>query len=122
MSQGNMIRLIEVLSASRFHAGQGSHWKFTGALFAVNYAKLLKSAVDKKVFFHDEQQLRAAILFVLEYLVRVLKGAAANNFYSKEVETAEKTVVALAQALSNGHELELPPVEYSEQDELKKLH
>ena len=122
LSQGNMIRLIEILSALRGHAGQSSRWNFTGALFAISYAKLLKTAVDKKVFFHGEQQLRSAIIFVLEYSSRVLKGANSANYHSKEIETLEKTLVALAQSLTNGYKLELPPIEYSEQGELNKLH
>ena len=121
LSQGNMIRMIDVLSAFRGHEGQASKWKFTGALFAVSYPKLFKTALDKKVFFHNEQQLRAAVLFLLGYLVRILNNALSKNYQGKEVETVEKTLVALAQSLTNGYKLELPPVEYSEQDKFNKL-
>ena len=122
LTQGNMIRLIEVLSALRVHENQSTRWKFTGALFAVSFAKLLKNAVDRKFFFHDEQQLHSAILFILGKSIRTLSNAASKNYHSKEIETLEKTLVALAKALTNGYKLELPLMEYSEQDKLNKMH
>ena len=122
LTQGNMIRLNECLSALRRHEGQSSRWNFTGALWAVSFAKLLKTAIDKKVFFHDEQQLRTAILFILGKSIRALNNAVSKNYHSAEIETTEKTLVALAQSLTNGYKLELPLVEYSEQDKFNKMH
>ena len=108
LTQGNLVRLIECLSGLRVHKGQCTHSDNTVTLFAICYARLLKTAIDKGVFFRDEKELRRAVLFVIDYSVVQLNKANNNNFHGKEVETLEKTLDALAQALINGYKLELP--------------
>ena len=121
LTQGNMIRLIETLSAFRHHEEQSSKWDFTRTLWTLSYVKLFKTAMDKKVFFHNDQELRATIMYLIESSIRTLRGADSKNYHGKEVESLEKTLIALAQSLTNGYKLELPPVEYSEQDNSNKL-
>jgi len=51
----------------------------------------------------------------------MLKSCYDKNMRTAEVMTLEKTIAALAQSLKNGCKLELPPMEYSEQDNIKKI-
>ena len=122
LSKGNMIRLIECLSAFRVHNQQATYWNSTYALTPVSWVKLLKSAWDKKIFIRNEREYRIAALRLLPSCANRLKEFCEKNVRTKEVETLEKTFFALVHSLENGCKLELPPVEYSAQDEIKKIH
>ena len=114
LTKGNLFRCVEPLSALRVHSEQGTFWKFTGALFAINYVKLFKTSLDRKVFFHTEEQIRTAMFFLFRYCLNQLQRAQAEKYHSAEIETLEKTFANLAQALTNNHKIELPKIEYSD--------
>lgn len=111
LTQGNMFRLAECLSSCRIHSGQDGKQISTIMSIPLNYTKLFKTAVDKKVFFHNEKDLRLAIFFLLGTFVGALSDLLSKDYYSKRVETLEKTFVALTQSLFNGYKFELPPME-----------
>ena len=122
LSKGNLVCLNECLSGFRQHAKQATYWSNTYALTPVAWVKLLKSAWEQKIFIKDERTLRVVIMRLISFATNRLKIFYAKNFTSKEVETLEKTFFALVEALSNGYKIELPPVEYSTQDTIKKIH
>ena len=110
-----MFRFTECLSGFRFHAGHAGGSPFVGVLLAVSYTKLLKDFMGRKIF-KNENELRSAIFFILDYDLKALRKAFAENYRGNSVETLEKYFAATAQALSNGYKLELPPGGYSEED------
>ena len=111
LTQGNLFMFAECLSAYRSHSDNDLKRISTIMSIPLNYTKLFKTAVDKKVFFHNEKDLRLAIFFLLDKSMYSLREALSANYHGKPVETLEKTFVALAQSLSNGYKLELPSVE-----------
>ena len=115
LSKGNMFRFSECLSSFRLHAGHAGGSTNVKVLLAVSYTKLLKDSMDKKIF-KNENELHAAMFFILNYQLQKLKEAFAKNYRGKSVETLEKYFAATAQALSNGYKLELPPRGYSEEE------
>lgn len=122
LTQGNLLFIYEPLSLQRFHEGIASGWSYTPPLVAIQWVKLLKSAWDRKIFLHTEDDLRRSILGWFEFpALRGLKLPLAKNYRGKEVATLERYFVMMSQALSNGGKLELLPVEYSEQDSVKKI-
>lgn len=122
LTKGNFVRLIDCLSACRCHEGQATNWKPMKALFVINYAKLLKTAIERKVYVNDKKHLRLAILFIMNKGIDVLREAILKNNQDKKIDTVEKILVVLAQSLTNGYKFELPSVEYTEQDELNLTH
>ena len=124
LTKGNFFRSAEILSAQRLHEGQGTHWENTGILFAINYIKLFKTALDKKVFFHTCAEKYSAVLFLINYSLRNLVTAHNKKFHSAEVETLEKYLAVLTQYLANGCDNmeQLPKIKYSEQDDFNKLN
>lgn len=122
LTQGNFFRCADILSAQRLHPEQGSRWQFTGVLFSINYVKLFKTALDRNVFFHNDEQIYSAMMFLFNYCLQNLKAAHEKKYRCTEVSTLEKTFANLAQALTNGYKFELPEMKYSEQDALNKMH
>ena len=122
LTQGNLYFIYEALSCYRAHEEIASGWVYTPPLVAIQWAKLIKAAWDEKIFIKTEKDLRTSILGWFTFpALRGLKLPLMNDYHGKEVETLEKYFVMMAQALSNGYKLELPPVEYSEQDAIKKM-
>ena len=122
LTQGNLFWCAEPLSFYRSHEGQGSHYNYTGALWSISFAKYVKIAWDSKIFIKTEDDFRKIVAAKLSYCVNHLRNAYHNNYRSAEVVSLEKTIEAMAQSLYNGCKLDLPKVEYSEQDELNKLN
>lgn len=123
LTQGNLYFIDEVLSCYRHHEKIASKWIYTPPLVAAQWAKLIKVAWERKVFFRTEKELRASILAWFNYpALRGLQVPLEQDYHGKEVESLEKVFVAMSQALSNGYKIDLPPMEYSEQDEYKKIH
>ena len=122
LSQGNLFFINEILSCYREHDEIATTWAYTPPLAAIQLAKLTKSAWERKIFLKTENDVRKSILSWFKFIGwRGLKLPLEKNYHGKEVETLEKYFVTMAQALSNGYKLELPPVEYSEQDAIKKI-
>ena len=122
LSKGNLFFINEPLSCCRVHSGIASHWVYTPPLSAIQWIKLIKSAWEQKIFLRTEKDIRQSILAWFKYFVeRGLELPLARGYHGKEVQTLEKYFVTMAQALSNGYKIELPPVEYSAQDKIKKI-
>ena len=86
------------------------------------WAKLIKSEWEQKFFLKTEKDIRQAILGWFGFVGLLgLQRPLEKNYHGKEVATLEKYFVTMAQALSNGYKIELPPVEYSAQDAIKKI-
>ena len=115
LSQGNLFWCVEPLSAFRSHNLQASSQIYTGMLFALNFAKYVKEAWDRKIFIKTEDDFRSAIVANLSRCVRHLKIARNDNYKDAEVISLEKTIEAMARSLYNDCKLDLPPIEYSEQ-------
>lgn len=123
LTQGNLFFLFEPLSCYRDHSKIASGWKYTPPLVAIQWAKLIKSAWERKIFLKTEKDIRTSIIGWFSFpALRGLDIPLRNNYHGKEVETLEKYFVTMSQALSNGYKIELPPVEYSEQDPIKKIY
>ncbi len=124
LTKGNLFRSADVLSAQRLHEGQGSHWANTGILWSVNYIKLFKTALDKKVFFHTYEEKYSAVLFLIKSSYGNLVDAYNKKKHPAEIETLEKYLAILTQYLANGCDnMEpLPEIKYSEQDDFHKMN
>lgn len=122
LTQGNLFWCVEPLSAYRSHAGQGTNFSYTSSLFGLNYAKYIKEAWERKIFIKTEDDFRKIVASRLFSCANTLKMAYANNYRSAEVISLERTVEAMARSLHNGCKLDLPLIEYSEQDELNKMY
>lgn len=122
LTQGNLFWCVNHLSVARSHAGQGSHYSYTGALFSLRFARYIKEAWERKVFIKNEEDFRRIVTSKLFYCINNLRKAYGNNYRSSEVISLEKTVEAMARSLHNGCKLDLPQIEYSDQDELNKLY
>ncbi len=96
LRQGNMIRLIECLSALRTHGQQMTYSNKIYKCAPFDYAKLFKQAWDEKCCLRTSKRLN---------------GLYKANVYDENVKFLEATTAALAQSLVNGCKLELPPVE-----------
>ena len=121
LSQGNLFRYGEELCAFRRHEGQGQNWIYGGPLFAISFIKFFKMALDKKVFFHSENEIREAIFFLLQYSLSHLRRAQMYNYHGEEVKSLEKYFAMLARSLNNGYKIELPKVTYSSQDKFNQI-
>ena len=123
LTQGNLYFIDEVLSSYRAHLEIASGWVYTPPLLAIQWAKLIKQAWEQKIFIKTEKEIRTSILAWFDFpALRGLNLSHQRDYHGAEVKTLEKYFVAMAQALSNGYKIELPPVEYSEQDAIKKIH
>ena len=109
LSKGNMVRLIECLSGFRSHAEQQQKIDAVHAITLVSWAKLLKSAWEKKIYIKNEHEYRLTAMRIISISSNELRGFYTKNNYSKEIKLLEKTLTALMQALTNNFELELPP-------------
>ena len=121
LSKGNLFYCTEYLSETRLHSAAASNWIQTPLITSIDFAKLLKSAWERKIFLVSEQDLRLAMTYWLSISARRLQLAYNQNYFEAETATLEKTFVAMSQALTNGYKIILPKVEYSDQDKLKKL-
>ena len=123
LSKGNLFFINEPLSCYRLHPNIASDWLYTAPLVSIQWAKMIKSAWEKKIFLKTEKDVRQSILKWFNFIgFRGLEHPFKDNYHGKEVETLEKYFVTMAQALSNGYKIELPPVEYSAQDAIKKIN
>ena len=121
LSKGNLYWCVEYLSDARIHDGEAGSWEYTPFLTSINYAKLLKSAWDRKIFLKTETDVRRALYYWLQLAASRLRFAVENNLSANEVKSLEKTFIAMTKALENGYKIELPPVEYSKQDDFNKM-
>ncbi len=103
-----MFRLFECLSALRFHSEQGGNSNDIYALTPVAWTKLIKSAWDKKIFLTNDSDFRKAAALTAFVAAERLARIYNKEIQDKNVETLEKTLVALSQSLINGCKLELP--------------
>ena len=122
LSKGNFYRLKEILSAQRVHSGQGTNWSTAGILFGINYVKLFKNALDRKLFFTTDAEKYSATLWLLKYCLPSLTNADAEKQKLPEYITLKKTFVALSQSLLNNYKFEMPEIKYSETDSVNKMH
>lgn len=122
LSKGKLFRFTESLSCFRSHKQQATYWTSTYALTPVSWIKLLKDAWDRKIFIQTEKDFSLAAMRLTSSAVNRLFELSFNNVTTKELETLKKTFFALTDSLRNGYRLELPPVEYSEQDAIKKIY
>lgn len=105
LTQGKLYFICEALSACRAK-------EENAPLEAIRWAKLVKRAWEQKIFLATETDLRTAILAWFEFsALRGLKLPLQRDYHGAEVEALEKVFAAMALALSNGYQIELPPVD-----------
>ena len=121
LSQGNLFWINEPLSAFRMHAGQATNWLGSDAAFEVSWAKIFKTAWEKKIFIKTEKELRRQIIGWIYSADRRLAEAFQNNYHDENFTTLEKTMVAMLQALYNGYEINLPQRNYDKKDRIRYL-
>lgn len=122
LTQGNMIWLNDTpLSAFRRHVKQATNWAGNGAVFEVSWARIFKTAWEKKVFFRSEQELRYSLVNWLYSASLRLINAMKENYYGEELVTLEKTMEAVARALHNDYKIELPPRYYGAKTDLGRM-
>lgn len=119
LSRGNLIWMAEPLSMFRFHAGQASNWEKVGSIFSISWAKLLKVEWDKKFFLKTEDDFRKALTKQIGCATHRLLKAQDLDYRDKNIIELEKTLSALAAALTNGYKLKLPPLKYFTTDKHK---
>ena len=122
LSQGNLFWIGDkALSAFRRHAGQATNWDGSGAAFEISWAKIYKTAWEKKIFIKTERELRKIIIGWIFSADRRLAEAFQNNYHDENFTTLEKTMVAMLQALYNGYKINLPKRNYDKKDGIKYL-
>ncbi len=121
LSKGKLFRFTESLSCFRHHKQQATYWKSTYALTPVSWIKLLKIAWDRKIFIQTEREFKLAAMRLTSTAINRLFELSSKNVATKEVETLRRTFFATVDSLRNGCKLELPAIEYSEQDTVKKI-
>ena len=121
LTKGNAFWCIEPLTEVREHSGRTVHLSYAAFTIAYDRAKLLKKAWEEKVFIRTEQDFKLALNIWIADTAGVLKNACIQNCRTAEVISLEKTLVAMSQALINGYKIELPKLEYSDQDAFTKL-
>lgn len=122
LSQGNMVWLNDVpLSAFRRHAKQVTNWAGNGAVFEVSWARIFKTAWEKKVFIHNERELHYSLINWLYSASLRLINAFKENYEGEELVTLQKTMSAVAEALHNGYKIELPPRYYGEKTDAGRV-
>ena len=105
LSQGNMFRFIECLSALRTHAEQMTYSQKIYKLAPADYAKLLKQAWEEKFFLNQVNDFRSGVSGLLKESSIRLDNLCKSGVYDEDVATLEKTVFALAQSLVNGYKI-----------------
>ena len=122
LSAGNLFWIGDnILSAFRRHAGQATNWIDSGANFEVSWAKIFKTAWDKKIFITDERDLRKKIIGWIYSADKRLAEAFQKNYHDESITTLEKTMAAMIQALYNGYEINLPARNFNKNDGIKFL-
>ena len=122
LTQGNMIWLNDTpLSAFRRHKQQATNWAGNGAVFEVSWARIFKTAWDKKVFIHNEREFRYSLINWLYSASLRLINAFKENYEGEELVTLEKTMEAVTRALHNGYKIELPPRDYGKKTETGRI-
>ena len=105
LTRGKLYFIDEVLSGSQAREDAEATSK------AIEWARLIAAAWERATFLTTETELRTAILAWFELLaVKGLQVPLQKDYRGAEVEKLEKVFVAMAQALSNGYKIELPPV------------
>ena len=122
LSQGNLYRLSEILSAQRVHSEQSTNWSTTGILFNISYAKLFRTALDKKLFFNTDAEKYTTAMSLIMKAADLMTKADEEKRQWPEFKTLEKIFAALAASLTNDFNFEMPEIEYSEQDDVKKMN
>lgn len=121
LSQGNLYWINEPLSAFRRHEGQATNWAGSGAAFEISWAKIFKTAWEKKIFIQTEKEFRKFVIGWIYSSVNRLAQAFQMDYHDENFTTLEKTMSAMIQALYNGHEINLPPRIYAKKDDIKFL-
>ena len=121
LTQGNMFWINESLSLFREHDSQQSYFKGTGLAMVMCWARFLKRALDEKIFFENEKEIRLAFLRWMRSLALKWKETYASKYYGAEVSVLEEFYIAMAKAMRNGYKIELPKVEYSGVNKFKKI-
>ena len=62
LSKGNLFFIDEPLSCYRLHANIATDWLYTAPPVAIQWAKMIKSAWEKKIFLKTEKDVRQSIL------------------------------------------------------------
>ena len=112
LSHGDLFYFYEQpLSAFRQHGDQSTHWSETIATCEFAWAKIFKTAWEEKLFIKTEDDLRTCILKWINTISNSLVRAQKENYYSEYVTLLEKTLAAMATALYNGYNIDLPTIE-----------
>lgn len=121
LSQGNLYWINEPLSAFRVHEGQATKWDDSEEIFQITWAKIFKTAWDKKIFIETEKELRKLIIGWIYCADKCLAKAFQYDRHSETTVTLEKTMAAMIQSLYSGYKINLPPRIYDKKDGVKFL-
>lgn len=122
LTQGNMLWINDQpLSAFRRHAKQVTNWAGNGAVFEISWARIFKTAWEKKAFIHNERELRYSLINWLYSASLRLINAFQNDYDGEEIATLEKTMVAVTNSLRNGYKIDLPPRYYGAKSDAGRL-
>lgn len=122
LSKGNLYWIGDkVLSAFRQHSGQATNFPGSDANFEVSWAKIFKTAWDKKIFIKTERDIRKKIIGWIYSADRRLAEALQKNYHDDSFTVLEKTMTAMTQALYNGYKINLPERNYNKNDGIKFL-
>ena len=122
LTQGNLLWIQDQpLSAFRRHAKQVTNWAGNGAVFETSWARIFKTAWEKRAFIHNERELRYSLINWLYSASLRLVNAFQENYDGEEIVTLEKTMVAVATSLRNGYKIDLPPRYYGAKTDAGRL-
>ena len=123
LSQGNLYWISdEPFSAFRRHDGQASYWDNSEAIFQISWARIFKTAWDKKIFVKTEKEIHKLIVGWVYCGIKCLAKAFQKDQYDDETfTTLEKTMVAMLEALYSDYKIDLPPRIYGGKDKIKSV-
>ena len=113
LSKGNLYYCVDYLSETRLHSDSASNWIYTPLITSIDFAKMLKTAWERKIFLQTESDFKIALMYWLSISARRLQIAYNEKYTGEEVEALEKTFVAMSKTLINGYKIELPEIKYS---------
>ena len=100
LSKGNLIWINEPLSASRAHKGQVSFWANTKIRFNIEWAKLITTAWNRKMFLKTKDDIRKTVFNWFRAAVKfTLWPIYDRNYESEDLTELKRIMTKFSEAL-----------------------
>ena len=107
LTRGNMYLMKDSLSAMRINSARNIYSYKNRKITAMYWAELIKYCWEKKIFLDTESDTRLAFFHWINLAATALIDD--KNYTSEETTALEDLNIAMAEALHNGCQINLPP-------------